>query len=256
MLRILSLFALARICAAQNSLCPSSEKVLQRYTDAVGGKAISEIQSRTMTAKESTIYRGVTEHWLYRFKWKAPNKVVAESVPYLFNILPASYPNGAFIFDGEAWSNNDRRRSRNEDSDPAWKRELRHKYPYNESPDFLMYRVIADPLMLTHATELYASLEPDREAPPGLCVLRAYGTNEWRNRREDTLSFDARTGLLKTWKIEAGVPTHKTYVEFQFDDYRKVDAIRFPFQIYYDFYKATFRYTKVVNTALCRIQTL
>jgi hypothetical protein len=249
MLRILTMLALTRICTAQESVCSSSEIVLQRYTNAVGGKAVDQIQTRTITAKQSTVYRGVTERWLYRFKWKAPNKVVAESVPYLFNILPASYPNGAFIFDGEAWSNNDRRKSRNEDQDPAWKRELRHKYPYNEGPDFLMYRVIADPLLLTRAQDLYASLEPDRDAPAGLCVLRAYGTNEWRNQREDILSFDAHTGLLKSWKIEAGVPTHKTYVEFQFDDYRKVGAVKYPFQIYFDFFKATFRYTKVVNNA-------
>ncbi len=247
MLRILTLLALVRICSAQASVCSSAATVLKRYADAVGGKAVNEIQSRAMTAKESTVYRGVTEHWLYRIKWKAPNKVVVESTPYLLNILPASYPNGAFIFDGEGWSNNDRRKSRNEDRDPEWMRELRHKYPYNEGPEFLMYRVLADPLMLTRATELYADIEADRDPPAGLCVLRAYGTNEWRSQREDLLSFDARTGLLKTWRIEAGVPTNKTYVEFQFDDYRKVDAIRFPFQIYYDFYKATFRYTKVVN---------
>ncbi len=203
-----------------------------------------------MTVRESTV-GAVTEHYVYRLKWKTPNKVVAESTPYLLNILPVSYPNGAFIFDGEAWSNNDRRKSRNEDRDPAWQRELRHKYAYNEAPQFLMFRVLADPLMLTRATELYASLEVDPGAPADLCVLRAYGTDEWRNRREDVLSFDARTGLLKTWKIETGLPTHKFHVQFEFDDYRQVGATKFPFQIYYDFYKATFRYTKVVtNVAL------
>jgi hypothetical protein len=246
MLRILTLLALIRICPAQASVCSSAETVLQRYTEAVGGKAATEVQTRVMTAKESTGAR-VTERYVYRFKWKAPNKVVAESTPYLFNVLPVSYPNGAFIFDGESWSNNDRRKSRNEERDPAWQRELRHKYPYNESPDFLMYRVLADPLMLTRATELYASLEPDLAAPAGLCVLRAYGTDVWRNKREDILSFDSPTGLLKTWKIEAG----KTWVQFDFDDYRQVGAIKFPFQIHYDFYKSTFRYTKVVsNVAL------
>lgn len=252
-LNLLMWFALLAASAAPqiagaSSACQSPEAVLRRYLDAIGGKAVYDIQSRVMTARESE-GKGGTEHWVYKFKWKAPNKVVAGFNPYLLNILPLSYPNGSFVFDGDAWTNGDGRTSRNEDRDPPWQRSLRHKYPYNESPAFLMFRVVADPLMLARANELYASFELDSSAGehPGFCVLRANGIDEWRYKRQDSIYFDAVTGLLRVWKIEAGIPSHKIYVQFQFADYRHAGAVNFPFSVYFDFYKATFRYTQVIN---------
>jgi len=225
--------------------CSSSEMVLQRYIDAVGGKAVFDVQSRMMTAAESNSFRGATEHYTYKLKWKAPNKITAGSTPYLFNTIPVSYPNGTFIFDGEGWSNFDRRKSRNEESEPQSVRELRHKYPYNEDPFFMELRVVADPLMMTRANELYTSLELDTEsnAQQGLCVLRGNGIGKFGFARHDLLFFDAKTGFLKTWQV--GIQ-HKWYA-FKFDDYRKVDAVMFPYYVYFDFYDATFRYTSVVQ---------
>ncbi len=112
-----------------------------------------------------------------------------------------------------------------------------------------MFRVVADPLMMTRASELYSSFETDSSVTDhlGLCVLRANGIDEWRYKRQDILTFDAATGLLRTWKIQAGIPPHKIYVQFQFEDYRPVGAVRFPFTVSFDFYKAKFRYTQVVN---------
>jgi hypothetical protein len=252
-LRVLIWSALIPACGAAQlneavSACPSPEVVLQRYVDAVGGKAVYDVQSRVMTARESEGDRA-TEHYVYKFKWKAPNKVTAGFTPYLLNLLPVSYPNGTFIFDGEAWSDVFGRTSRNEERDPAWQRTLRHKYPYNEGPNFLMFRVVADPLMMTRARELYSSFDTDSNFTdhPGLCVLRANGIDEWRYKREDILTFDAVTGFLRSWKIQTGLPPHKTYVQFQFEDYRMVGAVRFPFSVSFDFYKAIFRYTQVVN---------
>jgi hypothetical protein len=232
--------------------CASPEIVLQRYVDAIGGDAVHHIQSRTMTTRESNNFRGRTEHYVYKFKWKAPDKVSAGSTPYLFNSLPISYPNGTFIFDGQDWSNFDRRRSRNEERDPPGQRELKHKYLYNEDPEFLEFRVLSDPLIIARAQDLYARLEvgpnsTETTETSGLCILRAHGIDQWRYQREDLLYFDASSGFLKTWKIQAGLPPHKTYVQFQFNDYRPVGAIKFPFYIYFDFYDATFRYTEVVQ---------
>jgi hypothetical protein len=85
------------------SVCSSPDVVLQRYVDAVGGKAVYGIQTRAITARESNLGFG-TEHYIYKFKWKAPNKVAVGSTPYFFGVLPVSYPNGTFIFDGEGWS--------------------------------------------------------------------------------------------------------------------------------------------------------
>jgi hypothetical protein len=243
-LRVLMWSAL--IPAYGSAQCPSPEAVLQRYVDAVGGKVVYDIQSRVMTVRE--LEGDKRERYVYKFKWKAPNKVTAGFVPYLLNVIPVSYPNGTFLFDGEEWSDVFGRTSRNEERDPSWQRALRHKYPYNENPNFLMFRVVADPLMMTRANELYSSFEIDNSADhPGLCVLRANGIDEWQYKRQDILTFDAATGFLRTWKIQAGIPPHKTYVQFQFEDYRRVGAVKFPFTVSFDFYKAKFRYTQVVD---------
>jgi hypothetical protein len=78
-LRVLIWLALIPVCGAVQlneaaSACPSPEVVLQRYVDAVGGKAVYDIQSRVMTARESEGDRA-TEHYVYKFKWKAPTKL-------------------------------------------------------------------------------------------------------------------------------------------------------------------------------------
>jgi hypothetical protein len=245
--------ALMATCAAAQvndkaSACPSPEVVLQRYVDAVGGKAVNEIQSRSVTAHESNQGFG-TEHYVYKVKWKAPNKVAAGSTPYLFNMLPVSYPNGTFIFDGKSWSDFDRRRSRNDERDSQRERELKARYLYNEAPNFLELRVIADPLIVTRATELYSSFEADTNSDeaPGFCILRANQVRLPRYKRQDILYFDAVSGLLRTWEIHTGFPPQNTLAEFQFNDYRQVGAIKFPFYVHFDLNDTTFRYTSVVQ---------
>jgi hypothetical protein len=238
------------------SVCASPEIVLQRYVDAVGGKAVFDIQSRTITAKETNLGFG-TEHYIYKFKWKAPNKVTAGSTPYLMGIFPVSYPNGTFKFDGEGWSdflgrkprNGDSNSHRNEDSSLQRQRELAAKYLYNESPQFLEFRVLADPLMIARGNELYSSFEADTASTgaPGLCILRASQVRLRRNQRQDVLYFDAVSGLLKTWQIHTGFPPDNNSVEFEFGDYREVGAIKFPFYVHVDSNDMTFRYTSVVE---------
>ena len=248
-LALISTCAVAQV-SDKASVCASPEAVLQRYVDAVGGKAVDEIQSRTITAHESNKGFGTEpEHYVYKIKWKAPNKVAAGSTPYLFNILPVSYPNGTFIFDGKGWSNFDRRRSRNDERDPQWQRDLRAKYLYNEDPYFLELRVFADPLIVTRANELYSSFVADTNSTdaPGFCVLRANQIRAPRYERQDVLYFDAVNGFLRTWKVHTGFPPHNTLVQFQFNDYRQVDAIRFPFYVYLDLNDTTFRYTSVIQ---------
>jgi hypothetical protein len=259
-LRLQNLFvaislALISTCAVAQvpdkaSACTSSRAVLQRYVDAVGAKAVNEIQTRRATAHESNKGFGTEpEHYVYRIKWKAPNRVAVGSNPYLFNTFSVSYPNGTFIFDGKSWSNFDRRRSRNDERDPQWKRDLRARYVYNEDPFFLELRVIADPLILTRADELYSSFEADTNSTesPGLCVLRANQIRLPRYERQDILYFDAVSGLLRTWKIHTGFPPHNTLVQFEFNDYRQVSGIKFPFYVYLDFNDTTFQYTSVVQ---------
>jgi hypothetical protein len=47
-----------------------------------------------------------------------------------------------------------------------------------------------------------------------------------------------------------GLPGSETHTQFQFDDYRQYGPVKIPSSIYFDFYKATFRLTKVVPNPL------
>jgi hypothetical protein len=248
----------------RSSACASPEAVLERYGNAVGGKAALDLQSLTITAKESECcgFGNETEYYTYKFKWKTPNRVTASNVPYLVNILPVWYPNGIWRFDGESWSDFLGRRSQNDIDQPqligddatqqqreARQRALTARYLYNENPQFLVFRVAADPLILIRAHELYSSFEVDPDSNPlqGLCILRANQVRLPRNQRQDILSFNAVSGLLNTWIVHSGFPPQNTPVQFQFQDYRPVGAIKLPFSVSVDFHDMTFRYTSVVR---------
>jgi hypothetical protein len=82
----------------------------------------------------------------------------------------------------------------------------------------------------------------------GLCMVRAMATD----CRRDLLYFDATTGLLRRWDLQIYQPQRSFYVRFQFDDYREVGSVKFPHYLYVDFYRATFRYTKVVHNPQLR----
>jgi hypothetical protein len=249
------------------SPCASPEAVLDRYANAVGGKAALDLQSLTLTAKESECcgFGEETEYYTYKLKWKAPNRVTASDVPYFVNVLPVWYPNGIWRFDGEAWSDFLGRKTQNDinqtqsggDSPVAQAREARRraltaKYFYNENPPFLVFRVVADPLILTRPNELYSSFEVDPDSDPlkGLCVLRANQVRLPRNQRQDILSFNSVSGLLNSWIIQAGFPPENTPFQFQFQDYRQVGAIKLPFKVSVDFHDMTFQYTSVALNKL------
>jgi hypothetical protein len=157
-----------------------------------------------------------------------------------------------FIFDGAHWSNFDGKVSHidNDNATPKVVVKRRADYPYNDYPQFMMYRVVADPILLARNRNLYSGFEY-RQDPrhPGVCALQAEGTDDWGLERRDMLYFDANSGFLKNWEIQMGMPEHITYTHFQFDDYRQSGAVTIPFSIYFDFYKASFRFTKVVPNA-------
>jgi hypothetical protein len=225
------------------SLCAAPEIILDRYVSALGGdETIRQVRTIIIRAHESephTFNPSSTAHSHYEFKWKSPNRVVAKR-----SLL---FPDGAFIFDGGLWSNFNGRVSPNEDNTPKWLRELRAGYAYNDYPQFMMYRVVADPFLIASTSNLYFNLAVDRDSSgPGTCVLEATGLNDWQGRRHDRLYFDAVNGFLKTWEIQIGSPGHAVYTRFEFADYRSVGSIQIPFSIYFDFYKAAFRVTKVV----------
>lgn len=237
--------ALAQDSSAASE-CASPEIVLQRYVAALGGEAaLKQVQTLVVEADEMEPHSfnpQETAHYRDQLKWKSPNRVVAKQHQFPFGWT-------TFIYSGTSWSNFDGRVSHNFDNTPAWRKDLMSS-PYNDAPQFLMYRVVADPMLLATTRDLYRSFET-LPGTPEMCVLQAIGKSEWGRERRDTLSFDASSGLLKTWEIQMGRPGSETYTHFQFDDYRQSGPVKIPFSIYFDFYKATFHFTKVVlNGAL------
>ena len=233
--------ALAQDNNSAASGCATPEIVFQRYVGALGGQgALNQVQTLVVDARETephTFSPRDTAHYRYQFKWKSPNRVIAKEHQFPFGWT-------TFIYSGTAWSNFDGRLSHNDDNTPAWRKDLKSS-PYNDNPQFLMYRVVADPILLATTRDLYRSFET-LPGTPEMCVLQAIGKSEWGRERRDTLSFDARSGLLKTWAIQMGRPGSETYTHFQFNDYRQSGPVKIPFSIYFDFYKATFHFTKVV----------
>jgi hypothetical protein len=221
--------------------CATPEIVFQRYVGALGGQAaLNQVQTLVVEARETephTFSPQDAAHSRYQFKWKSPSRVVVKEHQFPFGWA-------TFIYSGTAWSNFDGRVSHNEDNTPAWRKDLMSS-PYNDNPQFLMYRVVADPMLLATTRDLYRSFET-LPGTPEMCVLQASGKSEWGRERRDTLSFDARSGLLKTWAIQMGRPASETYTHFQFNDYRQSGPVKIPFSIYFEFYKATFHFTKVV----------
>ncbi len=224
--------------------CATPEIVFQRYVAALGGEAaLKQVQTLVIDARETephTFNPQDTAHYSDQFKWKSPNQVLAKQRQFPFGWT-------TFIYTGAAWSNFDGRVSHNDDNTPAWLTNLRSS-PYNDNPQFLMYRVVADPMLLATTSNLYRSFET-LPGTPETCVLQAIGTSEYGRERRDILSFNAKSGLLKTWTIQMGMPGQETHTHFQFDDYRQSGPVKIPFSIYFDFYKATFQITKVVPNA-------
>jgi hypothetical protein len=220
--------------------CGTAGEVFQRYLDALGGAAaIAQAQSLLIEAKETephTFHPQSMAHQRFRFEWESQNRILVKR-QYLLSTATV-------IYDGVAWSLYNGRVSHNEDATPELRRKLM-ALPYNDSPEFQEFRMVADPMLLTRARELYRALEVAPSAP-GQCVLQARGTSEWNGERRDYLVFDAKTGLLRSWRIQAGQPGQEKYFEFLFGDYRQAGPVLIPYSVDYDFYQASFRLTKVV----------
>jgi hypothetical protein len=238
--------------------CSSPEAILQHYVTALGGEAaIQGIQTSEIETEETrpdTFKPTSLDHNRWKFKWKAPNKVQVKqmSPPFGIAVMPR-LPSSTFMFDGQAWSDYRGRVLHNEDRVPPLRRSLRAKYPYNDYPQNMMNRVVADPLMIARSRDLYSSFTADSDftASPGYCILHATGPDEFGYRRVDTLYFDEESWLLKIWRIQVGsryqanFSEQSNFVKFQFDDYRQVDAVKIPFSIYFSYYQANFHFTKV-----------
>lgn len=212
---------------------------MQRYVSALGGaSALANLQTLHIEARATephTFNPNSTAHYTYTFEWKAPDKIRVKQ-HYILSFA-------TYIFDGSSWSLYNGKVSHNEDNTPEWRRQLM-RIPYNDSSQFLMFRVAANPLLLATSKNLYRGYENFGDDEPGTCSLEALGQSEW-GRRRDRLVFDAKSGLLQTWTIEAGRPGENAYFQFQFDDYEQAGDLKIPRSIYFDFYKVQFHVTRV-----------
>jgi hypothetical protein len=153
------------------AVCPSPEAVLQRYVDAIGGEtAIAQIETRVAETKATIISPGPvplgplpsspTTH--LTFRWKSPNKVTVtgHSSVDLFTGGKTTWR-----FDGKLWYSPSGRNSRENASHGEMEYEVN-----------MMYRLAADPLIITRARTFYSSFEAADRSPahPEFCVLRAH----------------------------------------------------------------------------------
>jgi hypothetical protein len=155
--------------------------------------------------------------------------------------VPVNFGTANFIFDGEFWSDFQGRENRAmQENEPAWRRRLTFSYPM-----FAMFKVVADPLMVANPGKLYSRFELSEEGggDPAKCIIRATGTDG----RIDLLYFDPLSGLLVRWDLQIYQPWRSFYMRFSFGDYREESGIKFPHYLYVDLYRATFRYTKVLQ---------
>jgi hypothetical protein len=212
---------------------------MRRYVDALGGEAaIRQVKSLRIETKETEPHTFSPESMRnsrYWFEWQAPNRI---RVHWQYMLSP-----GTQIFDGTAWSQRNGHAGSNPVKTPEWQRKLR-QLPYNDYPELQEFRVMANPLLLTAANELYRELTVVPGAP-GTCVVRGVGTSEYGCERRDFMDFDEGSGLLRSWRIQAGPPGREKYFEFRFDDYRRAGPIVVPYVVYYDFYRASFLVMKV-----------
>ena len=196
--------------------CLSTERILQRYVDALGGRAALEgINTRIAEAEalEPSFKPGHSDKRKYVFEWKAPDKVVFKNHTAFLNT-------STFKFDGNLlWSkmrgNPVLVGGNGDGNDPfAW-----------------MIRVMADPLMFANPQNLYLELKRPRydfTAEHHFCVLHAVPKSD--PKREHILYFDALTALLRVLEIRYRSGSYF----ISFDDYRDVSGVNFPFYVYCD----------------------
>jgi hypothetical protein len=233
--------------------CTSAGAVLEHYLSAVGGRdAIQEIHTRTSEAimSDASSWNPQSQnHYRYSFKWKAPNKVVVTDrhVERLFAI-PVPFGKWTFKYDGTRWAAERPRNASRADARPDPRGRPRPEFG---APDEAMKRIAADPLMPARPNDLYIALDSagDWFAYPGRCALHGLGDDN----RTDTLYFDAQAGFLKAWDLEMLQPPLPSFIiRFEFDDYREAGPIKFPFYVYCDFYRATFKFTSVQHNVPVR----
>lgn len=209
--------------------CLSTERILQRYVDALGGQpALSAIDTRISEAEalEPSFKPGHPDKRKYVFEWKAPDKVIFKNHTAIFNTF-------TFKFDGESlWTT------------MRGKPVLSGGKGNGDSPFTWMIRIMADPLMFADPNKLYLEVRKPRydfTAAHHYCVVHA--VPKANPKGEHILYFDALTGWLRVLEI----PYQRSSFFAYFDDYRDVNGVKFPFYISCDPFGISVRFQKVAH---------
>lgn len=207
---------------------PTVEQILNRYVEALGGRAaIEKLNSREARGSfeiAGTPLKGTVEAYN-----KAPNKMANFTrVPGLGDLFEG--------YDGTiSWT-----------SDPTNGLRERSGMELVQSKfDSEFYKEIK-------LKELYSKMElKGTEKIGGREAYRIIATPE--KGSPEKLYFDMQTGLLLRTDVVRESPQGKTAFEVYFDDYREVDGIKFPFVQRWTTsdYSATIKYDSVKhNTAI------
>ena len=209
--------------------CLSTERILQRYVDALGGSAALEgINTRIAEgeALEPSFKPGHPDKRKYVFEWKAPDKIIFKNRTAIFNTF-------TFKFDGESlWTT------------MRGKPVLAGGKGEGNSPFTWMIRVMADPLMFANPRNLYLELKRPRydfTTEHHFCILHA--VPKANPKGQHILYFDASTGWLRVLEIQYRSGSLFIY----FDDYRNVDGVKFPFYVYCDNPGIAIHFQKIVH---------
>ena len=209
--------------------CLSTERILQRYVDALGGRAALEgINTRIAEAEalEPSFKPGHPEKRKYVFEWRAPDKVVFKNRTAIFNTF-------TFKFDGTLlWTT------------MRGKPVLVGGNGEGNSPFTWMVRVMADPLMFADPHNPYLELRRPRydfTTEHHFCVVHA--VPKANPKGEHILYFDALTGWLRALVI----PYRSGSFFIYFDDYRDVSGVKFPFYVSCEPQAITVHFQKVAH---------
>lgn len=181
---------------------PTSDDILKKYTEAVGGQAaIDKLKTRTMKGTY-TLANGATGN--YEVTQAAPDKF------YVLRTSPQGSAEQAFN-STEGWAKDGRDVS---DIRPDQLVDLKAEYQFFK--DF-------------NLKEQYTRMNIRRDKINGRDVFAITGTRP--DKRRERLFFDAETGLLVRRMGYTDTPLGILPDQVDFEDYRDVDGVKVPFTV-------------------------
>lgn len=190
--------------AKQEPTLPSVDEILDRYVQAIGGRAaIEKVKSRVLKGSRVGADGVLVPEEIYS---KAPNKL----------LVITSYPNLVFrtAFNGtKGWAkSNQNTRDLNEEALSQLRREAEF---YKE----------------TKLKEMYAKMVVLGKAMVGEREAYVIEATPADNAEPDKLYFDVQTGLLLRKYSESKTVLGQFPSQLDYEDYREVDGIKIPFSL-------------------------